>query len=172
MVVDVFFTYHHRPVTTTISSISIILFVYKLRSDSRQREHSKSVSQAGNNSFLGRKQQFPRQETTVSSAGNNSFLGRKQQFPRQETTVSSAGNDSFLGRERQFPRQETTVLSYYIHIILPTLSYTSQSNTTPNIKGYNLRLILNPETTYCRIDCFIRNNKHIRHHGIQYRRHR
>ena len=150
MVVDVFFTYHHRPVTTTISSISIILFVYKLRSDSRQREHSKSVSQAG----------------------NNSFLGRKQQFPRQETTVSSAGNDSFLGRERQFPRQETTVLSYYIHIILPTLSYTSQSNTTPNIKGYNLRLILNPETTYCRIDCFIRNNKHIRHHGIQYRRHR
>ena len=145
-----FFIYHHRPVTTTISSISIILFVYKLRNDSRQREHSKSVS----------------------SARNDSFLGKKRQFPRQETTVSSAGNDSFLGRERQFPRQGTTVLSYYIHIILSTLSYTSQSNTAPNIRGRHLRLILNPETTYCRIDCFIRNNKHIRHHGIQYRRHR
>ena len=145
-----FFIYHHRPVTTTISSISIILFVYKLRNDSRQREHSKSVS----------------------SARNDSFLGKKRQFPRQGTTVSSAGNDSFLGRERQFPRQGTTVLSYYIHIILSTLSYTSQSNTAPNIRGRHLRLILNPETTYCRIDCFIRNNKHIRHHGIQYRRHR
>ena len=167
-----FFIYHHRPVTTTISSISIILFVYKLRNDSRQREHSKSVSSARNDSFLGKKRQFPRQETTVSSAGNDSFLGRERQFPRQGTTVSSAGNDSFLGRERQFPRQGTTVLSYYIHIILSTLSYTSQSNTAPNIRGRHLRLILNPETTYCRIDCFIRNNKHIRHHGIQYRRHR
>lgn len=41
--------------------------------------------------------------------GNDSFLDKKLQFPKQETPVSHAGNDSFPCGERQFPIGGTPV---------------------------------------------------------------